>query len=106
MVCAILAVLALCSCATEQIAVGISPDEATALLSAGDEISVVGKDRRYAVMKVQEIDEQTITGETNQILLADVESITLMETKRTAAPLWETLEAASYLLILWPFFVF
>ena len=103
---ATLIILCLHGCATKTVATGISPDDAQTLLASGDEISVISKDRTYLVMQVEKVDELAITGEDNQIMLTDIESITLLEEKRTAAPLWETLEAASYLLILWPFFVF
>ena len=93
-------------CATKSIAIaGIEPDDASRVLSPGDEVHVRGRGYSYLPLVVEEVTDEEIVGEDASIPLDEIETINVMQTTRSMQGFWEGLEAATYLLILWPFFV-
>ena len=90
----------------------VRPSDAASVLHVGDEVEIKRKDDSTAYLKIKEISDTEISGSllTNMfgrnvsIPFSDIESITLYT--KDGYDAGETFEALSYLLILWPFFVF
>jgi len=90
----------------------VLPDDAVNVLRVGDEVEISRKDNSTAYFKIKEINDAEVSGSllTNMfgrnvsIPFSDIDSITLYTKEGYDAG--KTFEAWSYLLILWPFFVF
>ena len=92
----------------------VLPGEAAQVLRKGDTVTITRKDDSVVHLKIREIDVYEIYGSDQTsmfgrvkktIPLDDVASISLSRTEK-GFNTEETIEAWSYLLILWPFFVF
>jgi len=90
----------------------VQPSDAANVLRVGDEVEITRKDDTTAYLKIEEISDTEVSGSllTNMfgrnvsIPISDIDSITLYT--KDGYDAGETFEALSYLLILWPFFVF
>jgi len=89
----------------------VLPDDAVNVLRVGDEVEITRKDDTAAYFKVEEISDAEVSGSLLtsmvgrdvSIPLSEVASITLYTKEGHDAE--QTIEAWSYLLILWPFFL-
>jgi len=91
----------------------VPPSEAASVLHAGDAVEITRKDDSVVYLKVKEIDDAGVFGSDQtsmfgrikkSIPLDDIASINLA--MKDGYDTEQTIEAWSYLLILWPFFVF
>jgi len=89
----------------------VLPDDAVNVLRVGDEVEITRKDDTAAYFKVEEINDAEVSGSLLtsmvgrdvSIPLSEVASITLYTKEGHDSE--QTIEAWSYLLILWPFFL-
>jgi len=89
----------------------VLPDDAVNVLRVGDEVEITRKDDTAAYFKVEEISDAEVSGSLLtsmvgrdvSIPLSEVASITLYTKEGHDSE--QTIEAWSYLLILWPFFL-
>jgi hypothetical protein len=91
----------------------VPPSEAASVLHAGDAVEITRKDDSVIYLKIKEIDDTEVFGSDQTsmfgrikktIPLDDIASISLSQKEGYNTD--ESIEAWSYLLILWPFFVF
>ena len=91
----------------------VPPSEAASVLHAGDAVEITRKDDSVVYLKIKEIDDTEVFGSDqtsmfgrikNTIPLDDIANISL--SRKEGYDTDQTIEAWSYLLILWPFFVF
>jgi uncharacterized lipoprotein YajG len=90
----------------------VLPDAATNVLRVGDEVEITRKDDSTAYFEIKEINDAEVSGSLLtsmvgrdvSIPFSDIAAIKLYTKEGYDAG--ETFEAWSYLLILWPFFVF
>ena len=90
----------------------VSPDDAANVLRVGDEVQISRKDDSTAYLKIKEISDAEVSGSLLtsmvgrdvSIPFSDIAAINLYTKEGYDAG--QTFEAWSYLLILWPFFVF
>ena len=110
----LMATISVTCCISNSSTVSVSPDEAVTVLRPGDAVEVTRKDETVVHLKVKEIDDTEVYGSNQMsmfcriketIPLSDVASIRLCK-KGKGYDTDQTIEAWSYLLILWPFFVF
>ena len=102
----------LTGCVANYSSTQVLPDDAENVLSVGDEVEISRKDDSTAYFKIKEINDAEVFGSllTNMfgrnvsIPFSDIDSITLYTKEGYDAE--DSFEAWSYLLILWPFFVF
>jgi len=105
--------ISLTGCVSNYSYTQVPPKEAASVLHAGDVVEITRKDDSVVYLKIKEIDDTEVFGSDqtsmfgrvkNTIPLDDVVSISL--SKKEGYDTNQTIEAWSYLLILWPFFVF
>ena len=105
--------ISLTGCVSNYSYTKVPPSEAASVLHAGDAVEITRKDDSVVYLKIKEIDDTEVSGSDqtsmfgrikNTIPLDDVASISLSEKEGYDTD--QTIEAWSYLLILWPFFVF
>jgi len=105
--------ISLTGCVSNYSYTKVPPSEAASVLHAGDAVEITRKDDSVVYLKIKEIDDTEVSGSDqtsmfgrikNTIPLDDVASISL--SKKEGYDTDQTIEAWSYLLILWPFFVF
>ena len=105
--------ISLAGCVSNHSYTQVPPGQAASVLHAGDAVEITRKDDSIIYLKIKEINDNEITGSDqtsmfgrikNTIPLDDVASISLSEKEGYDTD--QTIEAWSYLLILWPFFVF
>jgi len=91
----------------------VPPSEAASVLHAGDAVEITRKDDSVIYLKIKEIDDTEVFGSDQTsmfgrikktIPLDDIASISLSQ--KEGYDTEQSIEAWSYLLILWPFFVF
>jgi len=91
----------------------VPPSEAASVLHAGDAVEITRKDDSVIYLKIKEIDDTEVFGSDQTsvfgrikktIPLDDIASISL--SSKEGYDTEQTIEAWSYLLILWPLFVF
>jgi hypothetical protein len=105
--------ISLTGCVSNYSYTQVSPSEAASALHAGDAVEITRKDDSVIYLKIKEIDDTEVFGSDQTsmfgrikktIPLDDIASISLSRKEGYDAN--QTIEAWSYLLILWPFFVF
>jgi len=105
--------ISLTGCVSNYSYTKVPPSEAASVLHAGDAVEITRKDDSVVYLRIKEIDDTEVSGSDqtsmfgrikNTIPLDDVASISL--SKKEGYDTDQTIEAWSYLLILWPFFVF
>ena len=105
--------ISLTGCVANHSYTQIPPSEAASVLHAGDAAEITRKDDSVVYLKIKEIDDTEVFGSDqtsmfgrikNTIPLDDIASISL--SRKEGYDTGQTIEAWSYLLILWPFFVF
>ena len=105
--------ISLTGCVSNYSYTKVPPSEAASVLHAGDAVEITRKDDSVVYLKIKEIDDTEVSGSDqtsmfgrikNTIPLDDVASISL--SKKKGYDTDKTIEAWSYILILWPFFVF
>jgi len=105
--------ISLTACVSNYSYTQVHPREAASVLHAGDAVEITRKDDSVVYLKIKEINDTEIFGSDQTsmfgrikitIPLDDVASISL--SKKEGHDTNQTIEAWSYLLILWPFFVF
>jgi len=105
--------ISLTGCVSTHSYTQVPPSEAASVLHAGDAVEITRKDDSVIYLKIKEIDDTELVGSDQTsmfgriketIPLDDIANISL-ETKN-GHDTEQTIEAWSYLLILWPFFVF
>jgi hypothetical protein len=110
----LMATISVTGCISNSSNVSVSPDEAATVLRPGDAVEITRKDETVVHLKVKKIDDTEVYGSNQMsmfgriketIPLSDVASINLYK-KGEGYDTDQTIEAWSYLLILWPFFVF
>ncbi|NIL93238.1 MAG: hypothetical protein GTO71_02085 [Woeseiaceae bacterium] len=91
----------------------VSPSEAPSVLQTGDAVEITKKDDSVILLKIIEIDDTEVFGSDQTSMFGRIKkTIPLDDITRIRLPSKEgydteqTIEAWSYLLILWPFFVF
>ena len=108
----LVATISLAACVSNYSHTQVLPDDAVNVLRVGDEVEITRKDDSTAYFTIKEINDAEVSGSllTNMfgrkvsIPFSDIDSITLYTKEgHDSEP---TIEAWSYLLILWPFFVF
>jgi hypothetical protein len=91
----------------------VSPSEVPSVLETGDAVEITKKDSSVILLRIKEIDDTKVIGSDQgsmfgrikkTIPLDDITSISL--SSKEGYDIEQTIEAWSYLLILWPFFVF
>jgi hypothetical protein len=108
----LVATISLTGCVSNYSHTQVLPDDAVNVLRVGDEVEISRKDDSTAYFKIKEINDAEVSGSllTNMfgrnvsIPFSDIDSITLYTKEGHDSE--QTIEAWSYLLILWPFFVF
>ena len=108
----LIAAISLTGCVANYSNTQVLPDDAVNVLRVGDEVEISRKDDSTAYFKIKEINDAEVSGSslTNMfgrnvsIPFSDIDSITLYTKEGHDSE--QTIEAWSYLLILWPFFVF
>jgi len=110
----LVAAISLTGCVSNYSTTSVLPGEAASVLRPGDHVTITRKDDSVVSLKVKEIDDSEVYG-SNQasmfgriketIPLSEIASISLSR-KEAGTDSGTTIEAWSYLLILWPFFVF
>jgi hypothetical protein len=108
----LVATISLTGCVSNYSHTQVLPDDAVNVLRVGDEVEISRKDDSTAYIKIKEINDAEVSGSllTNMfgrnvsIPFSDIDSITLYTKEGHDSE--QTIEAWSYLLILWPFFVF
>ena len=110
----LLAMISVVGCVSNYSSTAVRPSEAAKVLRPGDEVVITLEDDSVLNLRVKEIDEAEVSGSDqasmfgrvkNTIPISDIRSISLSN-KDEGYDAEQTLEAWSYLLILWPFFVF
>ena len=105
--------ISLTGCVSNYSYTQVPPSEAASVLHAGDAVEITRKDDSVVYLKIKEIDDTEVFGSDqtsmfgrikNTIPLDDIASISL--STKEGYDTEQTIEAWSYLLILWPFFVF
>ena len=105
--------IALTGCVSNYSYTQVPPDTAAHVLHAGDEVEITRIDESVVLLKIREINDTEVFGSDQSsmfgrrkstIPLDSVASIRLSE--KAGYDTEQTIEAWSYLLILWPFFVF
>lgn len=109
----LITVISLTGCVANHSYTQVPPSEAASVLHAGDAVEITRKDDSVIYLKIKEIDDTEVFGSDQTsmfgrikktIPLDDIASISL--SKKEGYDTEQTIEAWSYLLILWPFFVF
>ena len=110
----LIAAISLAACVSNYSTTSVFPDDAPNVLRAGDAVSITRKDDSVVYLKIKEIDDTEVFGSDQMsmfgrikktIPMDDIASISLSR-KIEGYDSEQTIEAWSYLLILWPFFVF
>ena len=105
--------ISLTGCVSNYSYTKVPPSEAASVLHAGDAVEITRKDDSVIYLKIKEIDDTEVFGSDQTsmfgrikktIPLDDIASISLSQKEGYNTD--ESIEAWSYLLILWPFFVF
>ena len=105
--------ISLTGCVSNYSYTKVPPSEAASVLHAGDAVEITRKDDSVVYLRIKEIDGTEVSGSDqtsmfgrtkNTIPLDDIASISL--SRKEGYDIDQTIEAWSYLLILWPFFVF
>ena len=105
--------ISLTGCVSNYSYTQVPPSEAASVLHAGDAVEITRKDDSVVYLRIKEIDDTEVFGSDqtsmfgrikNTIPLDDIASIRL--SRKEGYDTEQTIEAWSYLLILWPFFVF
>jgi hypothetical protein len=105
--------ISLTGCVSNYSYTEVSPSEAASVLHAGDAVEIIRKDDSVIYLIIKEIDSTEVFGSDQTsmfgrikktIPLDDIASISL--STKEGYDTGQTIEAWSYLLILWPFFVF
>jgi hypothetical protein len=109
-----MAAICLAGCISNTSYTHVPPGEAANVLQPGDTVQVTRKDGSEELLKIKEIDDTELFGSDQTsmfgrikktIPLSDINSIQVSQ-KTGGYDVEQTIEAWSYLLILWPFFVF
>jgi len=104
--------ISLAGCVSTYSYTNVPPSEAASVLHAGDAVEITRKDDSVVYLRIKEIDEIEIFGSDQTsmfgrikktISLEDIASISLP--KKEGYDIDQSIEAWSYLLILWPLFV-
>ena len=110
----LMATISVTGCVSNYSNVSVPSNEAATILRPGDAVEITRKDDTVVHLKVKEIDDTEVYGSNQMsmfgriketIPLSDVASIKLYR-KEEGYDANATIEIWSYLLILWPFFVF
>ena len=110
----LVAAISLAGCISNYSQTSVLPAEAAHVLRGGDTVTITRKDGSIVYLRIKEINDNEVYGSDQTsmfgrvkktIPLDDVASISLSRTEK-GFNTEETIEAWSYLLILWPFFVF
>jgi len=105
--------ISLTGCVSNYSYTQVPASEAVSVLHAGDEVEITRKDGSVVLLKIKEIDDTEVFGSDQTsmfgrmkktIPLDDIASLSL--SRKEGYDTEQTIEAWSYLLILWPFFVF
>ena len=105
--------ISLTGCVSNHSYTQVPPSKAASTLHAGDAVEITRKDESVVYLKIKEIDDTEVFGSDQTsmfgrikitIPLDDIASISL--SRKEGYDTSQTIEAWSYLLILWPFFVF
>jgi hypothetical protein len=105
--------ISLTGCVSNHSYTQVPPSKAASILHAGDAVEITRKDESVVYLKIKEIDDTEVFGSDQismfgrikiTIPLDDIASISL--SRKEGYDTSQTIEAWSYLLILWPFFVF
>jgi hypothetical protein len=105
--------ISLTGCVSNHSYTQVPPSKAASILHAGDAVEITRKDDSVVYLKIKEIDDTEVFGSDQTsmfgrikttIPLDDIASISL--SRKEGYDTSQTIEAWSYLLILWPFFVF
>jgi len=105
--------ISLTGCVSNYSYTQVPPGEAASVLHAGDAVEITRKDDSVVYLKIKEINDTEVFGSDQTsifgrikktIPLDDIASISL--STKAGYDTNQTIEAWSYLLILWPFFVF
>jgi len=105
--------ISLTGCVSNHSYTQVPPSKAASTLHAGDAVEITRKDDSVVYLKIKEIDDTEVFGSDQTsmfgrikmtIPLDDIASISL--SRKEGYDTSQTIEAWSYLLILWPFFVF
>jgi hypothetical protein len=105
--------IALTGCVSNYSYTQVPPEEAARVLHAGDEVEITRNDDSVVLLKIKEINDTEVFGSDqtsmfgrrkSTIPLDNIASIRLAE--KAGYDTEQSIEAWSYLLILWPFFVF
>jgi len=105
--------ISLAGCVSNHSYTQVPPSKAASTLHAGDAVEITRKDDSVVYLKIKEIDDTEVFGSDQTsmfgrikmtIPLDDIASISL--SRKEGYDTSQTIEAWSYLLILWPFFVF
>lgn len=105
--------IALTGCVSNYSYTQVPPEKAARVLHAGDEVEITRNDDSVVLLKIKEINDTEVFGSDqtsmfgrrkSTIPLDDIASIRLSE--KAGYDTEQSIEAWSYLLILWPFFVF
>ncbi len=108
------AAISLTGCVSNYSTTSVLPGDAASVLRPGDNVTITRKDDSVVSLKVKEVDDSEVYGSNQmsmfgrikeRIPLSDIASISLSR-KEKGTDVGTTIEAWSYLLILWPFFVF
>jgi hypothetical protein len=106
--------ICLAGCISNSSYTHVPAGEAASVLQPGDTVQIIRKDDSEVLLKIKEIDDTEIFGSDQTstfgrikktIPLNDITSIQVWQ-KTGGYDVEQTIEAWSYLLILWPFFVF
>jgi hypothetical protein len=109
----LVAAISMTGCVSSYSYVQVPPAEAASVLQVGDNVEITGKDGSVELLKLREISDTELIGSDQTstfgrkkmtIPVDDIAGISL--SKKEGADAEGTIEAWSYLLILWPFFVF
>ena len=109
----LVAAISLTGCVSNNSYTQVPPSKAASILHAGDAVEITRKDDSVVYLKIKEIDDTEVFGSDQTsmfgrvkitIPLDDIAKISL--SRKEGYDTEQTIEAWSYLLILWPFFVF
>jgi hypothetical protein len=109
----LVAAISLAACVSNYSYTQVSPSEAVSVLHPGDAVEITRKNDSVVYLRIKEIDDTEVLGSDQTsmfgrikktIPLDDIASISL--SRKEGYDSEQTIEAWSYLLILWPFFVF
>jgi len=109
----LLTVISLTGCVSNYSYTTVPRNEAASVLNAGDAVEITRKDDSVVYLKIKDVDDAGVTGSDQTSMFGRIEKTVSMDdissislSRKDGYDIEQTIEAWSYLLILWPFFVF